>query len=252
MGGDPRLRLVLLKAMEGGDPPTASLPEEPAGTSPLTAPVGERIRAHREEAGLSLRGLARSVGVSPSLISQIEHGKATPSVGTLYAIVSELGVSMDELFSHQPDRPDRAEAVAEAPHEDNSRPATAGMWAAPSEGPVLRGANRLSLTLDTGVRWERLTASHDPEVDFLYCTYPVGAESCPPDAMMTHSGKEYAIVLSGRLGATVGSESYELEHGDTINFESTTPHRFWTIGDEPVIGIWAVVGRGNDPRVGGP
>src|ERR1700749_2158946 len=69
---------------------------------PLAEPVGEGLRKHRQEAGMSLRALAREVGVSPSLISQIEHGKATPSVATLYAIVSELGVSLDELFFDQP------------------------------------------------------------------------------------------------------------------------------------------------------
>src|ERR1700761_9237839 len=75
-----------------------------AGSSrePLPAPVGERLREHRTDAGMSLRELARQVGVSPSLISQTEHGKATPSVATLYAIVSILDVSLDELFFDQP------------------------------------------------------------------------------------------------------------------------------------------------------
>lgn len=208
--------------------------------------MGERIRLHREQAGLSLRQLARDVGVSPSLISQIEHGKAAPSVGTLYSIVSELGISMDELFF---DEPNRGTAEAPAPvRPADLPPRAANAWRAPSEGPVLRKRNRLSLALDTGVRWERLTASHDPNVDFLYCTYPVGAESCPPDAMMTHGGSEYAVVLSGRMGAKVGDHSYELEPGDSIAFESTTPHRLWTIGDEPVKAVWTVVGRADDPR----
>src|ERR1700753_1773747 len=76
----------------------------------LAEPVGAGLRKHREEAGMSLMALDREVGVPPSLISQIEHGKATPSVATLYAIVSELGVSLDELFF---DQPRGAAAVAE-------------------------------------------------------------------------------------------------------------------------------------------
>src|ERR1700755_3724996 len=72
------------------------------GREALAEPVGEGLRKHRQEAGMSLRALAREVGVSPSLISQIEHGKATPSVATLYAIVSELGISLDELFFDEP------------------------------------------------------------------------------------------------------------------------------------------------------
>ena len=225
------------------------------GREPLPAPVGEGLRAHRQEAGMSLRALATAVGVSPSLISQIEHGKATPSVGTLYAIVSVLGVSLDELFF---DGPRGAAAVAEAaeqaaaavPYADTGNERMpSSHWQAPSEGPVLRSANRLTLTLATGVRWERLTASHDPGVEFLHCTYPVGGESCPADAMMTHSGSEYGIVISGRLGATVGEDSYELGAGDSMAFDSQIPHRLWTIGDEPAVAIWTVVGRDGDPRV---
>src|ERR1700744_4037584 len=73
-----------------------------AAREPLAEPVGEGLRKHRQESGMSLRALAREVGVSPSLISQIEHGKATPSVATLYAIASELGISLDELFFDKP------------------------------------------------------------------------------------------------------------------------------------------------------
>jgi transcriptional regulator with XRE-family HTH domain/mannose-6-phosphate isomerase-like protein (cupin superfamily) len=220
---------------------------------PLPAPVGERLRQHRSEAGLSLRALAREVGVSPSLISQIEHGKATPSVGTLYAIVQILDVSLDELFFDMP-RGGTATpepASVERYLDTGNERLPSSHWQAPSEGPVLRAANRLSLTLATGVRWERLTAEHDPGVEFLYCTYPVGGESCPPDDLMSHSGNEYGIVLSGKCGATVGDKSYELDPGDSIAFDSRTPHRIWNRGDEePLISIWTVVGRDGDPRVG--
>ena len=65
---------------------------------PLEEDVGPRLRAYREQRGLSLRELARRLGVSPSAISQIETGKSRPSVSTLYSIVSELGMSLDELF----------------------------------------------------------------------------------------------------------------------------------------------------------
>jgi len=55
---------------------------------PLEEDVGPRLRAYREQRGLSLRELARRLGVSPSAISQIETGKSRPSVSTLYSIVS--------------------------------------------------------------------------------------------------------------------------------------------------------------------
>src|SRR6478672_12920057 len=60
--------------------------------------VGPQLRARREAEHLSLRELARRLGISPSALSQIETGKSRPSVSTLYAIVTELGMSLDELF----------------------------------------------------------------------------------------------------------------------------------------------------------
>ena len=60
--------------------------------------IGGRIRAERVRRGISLRSLARGVGLSPSLISQIETGKCQPSVSTLYAITTALGVSVQDIF----------------------------------------------------------------------------------------------------------------------------------------------------------
>ena len=59
--------------------------------------MGERLRAARQARALSLRDLAERVGVSASLISQIETGRARPSVNTLYALAAELEVSLDDL-----------------------------------------------------------------------------------------------------------------------------------------------------------
>ena len=60
--------------------------------------VGSRLRQERERRGISLRELARRVGVSPSLVSQIELDRVNPSVSTLYALVTELGMTMSDVF----------------------------------------------------------------------------------------------------------------------------------------------------------
>ena len=70
--------------------------------------LGERLREKRTERGLGLRELARRLDVSPSLVSQIETGKIQPSVRTLYAMVSELGVSTRYGTSTVAVCPDRA------------------------------------------------------------------------------------------------------------------------------------------------
>ena len=107
---------------------------------------------------------------------------------------------------------------------------------------------RRVINLASGVRWERLTPHRDGEVEFLYVVYPVGAASCPEDALMTHGGKEYGYVVSGTLGVRVGFEEYELGPGGSIAFDSSSPHRLWTIGDQPVHAVWVVIGREADPR----
>jgi len=192
--------------------------------------VGNRLRAERERRGISLRELARRVGVSPSLVSQIELDRVNPSVSTLYSLVTELGMTMSDVFGDG--RP--AERAAQQPRS--------------SDGLAERPETRRVINLASGVRWERLTPHSDSDVEFLYVTYPIGAESCPEDALMTHGGREYGYVTSGTLGVLVGFEEYELQPGGSIAFDSSSPHRLWTIGDEPVNAVWVVIGRKADPR----
>ena len=202
------------------------------------AAVGQRIRAHREQAGISLRELARRLGLSPSAISQIETARSRPSVSTLYAIVSELGMSLDELFSGE--EPDAGIAVVRPVVPGRGRPATT-----PQAGVerVQRAGSRRSIDLESGVRWERLTAEADPAVDFLHVVYDIGGSSSAGDALIRHSGREYGLVLSGSLEVSVGFDTYELGPGDSISFESSEPHRLRNAGDEPVHAVWFVAGR---------
>jgi len=200
--------------------------------------VGARLRAERERAGLGLRELARQVGVSASLVSQIEKDKVTPSVGTLYAIVSVLGVSMDALFGGA-----QGDGGAVVTRANAGRPT----WA----GPVQRSGERKVIDLGGGVHWERLTAHPDRTVEFLYVVYEVGGASAAPDSLMRHGGHEYGYVLNGRLGVTIAFETYELAPSDSISFASNTPHRLFQIGDEPARALWVVVGRQGDPRIDG-
>ena len=192
--------------------------------------VGGRLRAERERRGISLRELARRVGVSPSLVSQIELDRVNPSVSTLYALVTELGMTMSDVFGEERQS---VRVVRRSSDRD---------------GLAERPETRRVINLASGVRWERLTPHWDGDVEFLYVVYPVGAASCPEDALTTHGGKEYGYVVSGTLGVRVGFEEYELGPGGSIAFDSSSPHRLWAIGDEPVDAIWVVIGRAADPR----
>jgi len=193
--------------------------------------VGGRLRQERERRGISLRQLARRVGVSPSLVSQIELDRVNPSVSTLYALVTELGMTMSDVFG---DVAQSATRVVQPPLD--------------GDGPVTRPDTRRVINLASGVRWERLTPHSDTGVEFLYVVYPVGAESCHADALVTHGGREYGYVTSGTLGVRVGFDEYELGPGASIAFDSSSPHRLWAIGDQPVHAVWVVIGRVSDPR----
>jgi transcriptional regulator with XRE-family HTH domain len=190
--------------------------------------MGDRIRLVRQARGLSLRGLAERLGVSPSLISQVETSRAKPSVSTLYAIATELGISLDELLFIVA----RPEATKGSGREIEL-PAI----------PVQRAGDRKVIRLASGVVWERLTTASIPNVDFLYVTYEVGGASSPADQFQRHPGQEWGYVLSGSLGVTIGFEEVVLRAGDAIAFDSTTPHRLFNAGAEPVHGIWFVLGR---------
>lgn len=195
--------------------------------------MGEHLREARRARNLSLRTLAERLGVSPSLISQIETGRANPSVSTLYAIAAELDVSLDELLFNDRRAPEPA-----APARPGVAPGT--MVTAP---PVQRAADRHAIRLASGVNWERLTTLSEPGIEFLHVTYEVGGASSPPDAFQRHPGHEWGYVLSGRLQVRIGFEEYVLEPGDAISINSSIPHRLATLGDEPVHAIWFVLGR---------
>ncbi len=212
--------------------------------------LGQRLRTAREEKNIGLRELARRLGVSPSLISQIETGKTEPSINTLFAIVSELELPVNEIVFTERDADRSAPAPSATPADgspDNgrARPAGAARLGRPEplDSPVQRRDSRMSISLENGVTWQRLTPHADHNVDFLYLRYPPGSESTPAHSLMRHNGTEYGYILSGTLEVSIGFEKYELGPGDTIAFDCTQPHRFATVGDEPVEAVWFVLGR---------
>jgi transcriptional regulator with XRE-family HTH domain len=210
-------------------------------------PVGERIREERTRRGLSVRQLARDVGVSASLISQIENGRSRPSVSTLYAITQALGISVEDVFDtaadtaagSTPSRSVRSTASAESAPSMAEALATATTDVA--LGPLVRPRDREVLELDSGVTWERLGRIAGAQVDFMLVTYPPGSSSSSTGQLMRHPGDEYGYLISGALVLTLGFAEHELGSGDAISFPSSSPHRYRNDGDVPAIGIWAVI-----------
>jgi transcriptional regulator with XRE-family HTH domain len=203
-----------------GDEP-AGQPEELAGAPTLD--LGRRLRAERLGQGLGLREMARRLGISASALSQIETGKAQPSVSKLFDIVNLLNISVDSLLS-------------DSPHVVVSR-AQEGFFS------LQRAGQHETLKLESGVHWTRLTAGSYPGVEYLHVTYEPGACSSREGAFMRHAGQEFGYLTAGRLRVDVGFDRYELGPGDSISFPATTPHRLRNDGDTPAHAIWCILGR---------
>jgi transcriptional regulator with XRE-family HTH domain len=178
--------------------------------------IGERLRTLRQKRGLGLRELARRVGVTPSLLSQMERGSVNPSVVTLFRLAESLNTTTDYFFG-EPRGADR------------------------QPGPAVRRDERARITLSGGITWERLTPTDEHDFEFMECMYPPGATSAVE--MQRHPGRDYGVLLEGRLDIDVGFATYHLEPGDSIAFDASLPHRLTNPGDGPARTIWVVLER---------
>ncbi|MBW4077024.1 MAG: helix-turn-helix domain-containing protein [Acidobacteria bacterium] len=244
-------------------------PDSPTSEQPSVAPevattstsertnsglIGTRLRARREASGISLRQFARDLDVSPSFISQLETGKAQPSVATLFAICEALGIATDELFDNETTPPRFAgnavtrggtdavnnswRSVTSFGTLSNPQRTPRSSDEAGSSSPLVHPNERKVLVLDSGVTWESLTATRNEKADFMFVRYEVGGSSTMEDRLIRHVGSEYGFILSGTLEITLGFENYRLTAGDSISFDSSRPHRLANVGDVPVEAIW--------------
>ena len=238
-----------------------------------------QIRSARMSYGLSLRELGRRTGVTASLLSQIENGKSDPSVSTLSALVSELGLSLDALLRSEWEALDgRSVAVpmSEVLDGQNGRLDQNGRLGQGSQNgqldqldqldqggqnipgeraansPVIRPPERQTLDLDSGVVWERLTRGPSEVMDALLVTYEPGATSSSSGKLLRHSGTEHAYLISGELTLQLGFETYRLRAGDSLQFDGATPHVYCNQGAVPARGLWFVLGRDSPPVQNGP
>ena len=182
--------------------------------------IGARLRSAREERGLTLKALADSMGVTSSLLSQIEMDKVQPSLNTLYQLATRLDLSVDALLGLNPQN-------AARPH---------------STVVVQHGSDNPSLVMSGGVRWERLACRGGLGVEPLQVTYPPGTASSADQGMLASTGLEFGVLLSGALTLRVGFETYQLNAGDSVFFDRARPHLYLNEGETEARGFWFVVG----------
>ncbi len=187
--------------------------------APNATEIGARLRALRASRELSLRQLARAIGASPSLLSQVENGKVTPSVDTLYLLAAALDVPVASFFG---DVPSHIQAVLGE---------TA--W-------VVRSADRQRIQLNGGVTWENLLPRDEPGTRFMEIRYEPGATS--GEEFLRHSGRDLFLVLEGELTFRVGFGEHRLAAGDSIGFGDHQPHQLRNEGASLARAIVLVVG----------
>lgn len=193
--------------------------------------LGARLRAGRRNKGLTLRQLASRVGVSPQLLSQIENGKTVPSVGTLKVVVTELELSMDDMFR----------AIESAP---SARRSAAPGNRVPKKteepgGPVFRAGSFAELRMTGGVVLSQLpTGILGGGIESFVVTLPPGTASSTDGSLIRHGGTELCFIYEGTLTLKLGFQSYELKVGDVAAFESSVPHVYLNDGDVPAKAWW--------------
>lgn len=192
-----------------------------AHESEATTSVGTRIRDLRQARGMSARALAKTLGISPSAVSQIERGVMQPSVSRLIAITDALGVPLVAAF-------DPASGRSVEP-------------AGPSGFTLQRAGQSPDIVLDSGVSFRRLTPGSSPGVDYFESIYPPGAAAHGADGLFHHEGYEVGTVVAGELTIDFEAERVILRAGDAISYPCSVPHRLHNTGDTDAVAHWLIV-----------
>lgn len=236
--------------------------DQPKNARPDLKALGQRMRAAREAEGIGLRELARRIECSPGLVSQVENGLVTPSVATLYAMTTEIGVPIDELLSGvavgaadgdgaaaaKPAKRRSGSGAAKSGNGSTKRPATSRGAAAAADTTSFefvsaRGGRHVQLPNE--VRWRTLAGTTSDLIELLEITYPPGAMSCEPGEMLSHEGEEHGYVIEGCFTLEIGDQTIALRAGDSIALDAETPHRLSNPTDKVTRGLWIV-----DTRLG--
>jgi len=175
--------------------------------------VGVNIKKIREDRGMTLRSLSTEVNVSASFLSQIETGKASPSLVTLKSIADALSTTVGNLI---------------------------GEGQKVSDNPVVRVNERTRLQeAGKGVGIYLLT-SKDANKQMEPLLFKLSAKANSGGISYKHFGQEFVLVLKGAIEITLNDSMYVLRKGDSIYFNSNVPHEFRNIGNEEAEAIWVI------------
>ena len=185
--------------------------------------LGEKLKALRIKKKLTLQQLSEISKVSIGQLSQIERSISTPTISKIQQIVTALDITLAGLFNED----NHIDDLSSSPYRESG----------PRCLVVVRANERKRLYLPNGTSLELLAPVHGNKIEFICLNYPAG---CKVEDVYTHNGEECGLVLKGKFKGIIGNEEVVLEAGDSIYFDSTTPHRWENIGDTEVKAIWAI------------
>ncbi|MDQ0221382.1 cupin domain-containing protein [Peribacillus cavernae] len=167
--------------------------------------IGKNIRRFRELKGLSLTQLSNLTGFSISFLSQIERSVANPSINSLKKISDALDTQLASLFTE---------------NDSNSN----------GEKDFIVRANERKKLYNPGSKAEMylLSPSLDNEIELIMIVAQPGGKS--GDEYYSHHGEEIGIVIQGSLQVDLDGQIYTLKQGDSMQFNSNTPHKWMNTG----------------------
>ncbi len=173
--------------------------------------MSEKVKSKRKKLGLTLKALAERVGCTDAYVSQIETGKAVPSISVLKKIATALDVQVRDLLSDEQNQ----------------------------DKIFLSKEERTQIIYPGSHIFAELLVSKisNKAMEPLYKVVPVGCGSAKDHR---HVGEEFGYILKGKLELKVGDQVRILEPGDSFYFASTLPHSYKNAGDVDVETIWVV------------
>jgi len=176
----------------------------------ISGNLGTRIRELRKSNHLTLKAIADYAGVTTSLVSQLERGRANPSLSVLSLIANCLKVGVGSLL--------------ESGEGGNKN------------SPVLHKGNRKTLVTEGSAKFQLLSKHYDLKCEFVLNEWKAGTST--GKEKVRHEGVECGLVLQGKLKLELGEECYTLGPGDSITYPSTTPHRLSNPGRQTTVAVW--------------
>ena len=172
--------------------------------------LGNKIRKLRISKGINLTAFSKKIGKTPSYLSQVERGMASPSIMALREISKALNVP---IFYFLIDDKQQSAIVRK------------------NERRILRfPASRLT--------YELLSPDVSHQIEMIRTRIEVGASSCSKP--LSHEDEECTLVMEGKMEIKIGDEFFILEEGDSIYYIASIPHKITSIGDKDLIIISAI------------